>query len=191
MKIGNYSVTIPEGREYQENGATYVALQDEQEFTIHFDGPWNSRAGCKIWMNGEPIHGPGWVMTFNDDPCTLKRPANSDEGFQFFKTTGLGKNLGAQSVDPEKRGLIRIEIRPEIPENLKYQANTRSLFSNTRGSSSGVAGTSGKATGQKFGVTTLGNTSEPIIFLFRLVAEYINSPRVFGVQSAYPTPVQD
>jgi hypothetical protein len=111
MRVGNFTLLIPEGRE-KDSG--HVCLGHGQQYTIQLRNYWNDRAcDAEVTIDGKS---EGAYRINPNDSITLETPAH-DSGhgrFTFFEAhTQNAKDLGVDAIHNEQRGVIQVRFKPE------------------------------------------------------------------------------
>lgn len=111
MRSGNFSVTIPEGREKDNQ---HVVLPHGTQYRIRLGNHWHDRrADARVVVDGKDVgtlrlerHGVLLLETSPDDPGRGK--------FTFFKADSSQADLaGVEGVAGVERGLISVTFKPE------------------------------------------------------------------------------
>ena len=111
MRVANFSLLIPEGRE-RDSG--HVEIAHGKVYTLRLMNHWQERAcDAEVVIDGKP------VGTFRVDAgrsVTLERPAHDDGRFTFYEaTSGEAQAAGAGKVSVGERGLVQVRFRPGKP----------------------------------------------------------------------------
>lgn len=106
MRIGNFSVLIPQGREH---GSGHVGMTHGQVYGIRLGNHGNLRCDAVVEIDGKDCG------TYRIDPhsdWTLER-AHHDRGrFTFFKTDSVEASISV-GILKEDRGLVQVTFKPE------------------------------------------------------------------------------
>lgn len=114
MRVGNYSVIVPEAVE-RESG--YAALPHDTQYTLKLASHEHRRCDAEVVLDGKS------VGVFRLDPMgsvVLERPAHDAGRFTFY-ADGREEAFaaGILTVENENRGLVQVIFRPEkvlVPE---------------------------------------------------------------------------
>lgn len=108
MRVGSFSVLIPEGKE-RDSG--HVQLAHETKYQIRLGNHGNVRCDAEVSVDGKSvgnfrINAPGFL--------TLERPSHDIGCFTFFKAdSAQGQAVEASEISRNDRGLIQVVFRPE------------------------------------------------------------------------------
>ncbi len=109
MRIGNSSLIIPEGREWESG---HVGLPHGRQFTVNMRNHWHDRA-CDAELTVDGKDCGGWRICAGGS-VTLERPANDTGRFTFYKSDSTeAAKSGVSEVASEQRGLVVVRFRPE------------------------------------------------------------------------------
>lgn len=108
MRIGNFSVLIPEGREH---GSGHVALPHNTQYVIRMGNHGSPRCDATVEVDGKEV---GSFRINGYGNLVLERSVNDTGRFTFFKADSAeGVSAGAGEVTADLRGLIKVTFRPE------------------------------------------------------------------------------
>jgi hypothetical protein len=118
MQIGNFSVTIPQGRE-REGG--YVHLDHGTQYTIQlYNGYSHRRCDAEVTIDGKVIG----VFRVGTHAVTLERAPHDRGRFTYYKVDSQeAKQSGVDKISTSDRGLIRVRFRAEKPVSRPYQSH--------------------------------------------------------------------
>ena len=110
MRVGNYSVLIPEGRERDSEG--HVVLSHGTQYHIRLGNhDYGSRCDAELKIDGKDM---GSFRIQAGQTITLERPVNETGKFTFFESgSAQAAEAGGDSVSREDRGLLTVIFRPE------------------------------------------------------------------------------
>ncbi len=108
MRVGSFSLLIPEGRELDSN---HVVLAHGAVYRIHLGNHHGRRCDATVEVDGKEVGtwriGPGQSIV-------LERPVHDTGRFTFFESrSGEAQAAGVGAVEVASRGLIRATFRPE------------------------------------------------------------------------------
>jgi hypothetical protein len=109
MQLGNFNVSIPEGRD-QCNG--YVTMMHEQCYRIQMTNyDYQRRCDAEVFVDGKSV---GTFRILKTQTITLERPANDTGKFTFYKAgTSAAQQAGEGNVGVNQRGLVEVVFKPE------------------------------------------------------------------------------
>jgi len=126
MKLGNYSVRIPEGREV--NGG-YVELAHSTVYSIYVANDDSQReCDAVISIDGKPV-GTFRLGRYgtHQSHLLLERSSNDNGRFTFFEVESKeAVEAGVQKVVTTDRGLIQVVFKPEKKNILPIPTVSRS-----------------------------------------------------------------
>jgi hypothetical protein len=106
MRIGDYSVNIPEGEERSDG---CIGLRHGQIYSIRLTNHGVSRCDAILKIDGIPMG----VFRLNPRVvCTLERPPNDEGKFTFF-ALDTPEAKASQIQKDDETGLLQVEFRPE------------------------------------------------------------------------------
>jgi len=110
MRVGNFCVLIPEGRE-KDSG--HVCLAHGQVYKLQLQNLWRDRAcDAEITIDGKDQGGFRINAGCN---ITLERPSGDTGRFTFYRESSDDAGAaGVASVANADRGLITVRFRPEV-----------------------------------------------------------------------------
>lgn len=107
MRVGSFSVYVPEGRE-RDSG--HVELPHGSVYTLRLGNHGSRRCDAEVSIDGKSVG----VFRLNGGTMTLERPADDNGRFTFFAADSAeGAQAGAGSVGRVDRGLVQVVFRPE------------------------------------------------------------------------------
>jgi len=108
MRVGNFSVVIPEGSE-RETG--YVGLQHGKQYTVRMMSHDHRRCDAVVTIDGKEI---GTFRIHGHQSFTLERSPEDHGRFTFYAdATEEATKAGIALVPNESRGLIQVRFVPE------------------------------------------------------------------------------
>lgn len=108
MRIGNFSVLIPEGREH---GSGHVALPHNTQYVIRMGNHGSPRCDATVEVDGKEV---GSFRINGYGNLVLERSVNDTGRFTFFEADSAeGASAGAGEIATDLRGLVRVTFRPE------------------------------------------------------------------------------
>lgn len=216
MRVGNFSVIIPEGRE-RDTG--HVALNHSQQYTIRLMSHSHRRCDAEVTVDGKPV---GTFRLNSHDSMTLERPSHDTGRFTFYQAdSGEAAQVGVAGIASPDRGLIqvrfRVERQYERPKHLgsirtcgmnpqsqpsydgatcnrggeREEKTSGGIFVGAQNCAAGVTGLSGQSQQSFYSVAPLDyDPSEETVITIRLVVGD-NGPRPLTAASrANPVPQQ-
>ena len=109
MRVGNFSVLIPEGRE-RESG--YVQLNHGTQYSLHLGNNDHSRkCDATVFIDGKEVG--AWRINAGQN-IWLERPVNDTGRFTFYRSDSQeAGQSGVGNIAVESRGLVQVTFRPE------------------------------------------------------------------------------
>ena len=109
MRVGNFSVIVPEGREH---GSGHVGLRHGSVYQIRCLNHWHDRrCDAEVTVDGKIL---GSYRLDASGTITLERSYLDNGRFTFFRADSPeGQAVLAGEVTPSNRGLIQVTFRPE------------------------------------------------------------------------------
>lgn len=108
MRVGSFSVYVPEGRE-RDTG--HVALPHGTQYRLTLASHHGRRCDAEVLMDGKPM---GVYRLDAGRAWTLERAAHDHGKFTFFKADSPEADAAAvQGVPKDLRGLIQVTFRVE------------------------------------------------------------------------------
>lgn len=109
MRVGNYSLMIPEGRE-RDSG--HVSLEHGKQFTIVIGNHSYSRTcRAEVSLDGKPI---GAFVLYRMDTAVLERAPHDNGRFTFYADASAeAAAAGIATVANTDRGLVQVKFSPE------------------------------------------------------------------------------
>lgn len=108
MRVGNFSVIVPEGRE-RDTG--HVALNHSQQYTIRLLSHNHRRCDAEVTVDGKPV---GTFRLNSHDSLALERPAHDSGRFTFYQAdSGEAAQVGVAGIVAPDRGLIQVRFHVE------------------------------------------------------------------------------
>jgi hypothetical protein len=108
MRVGNFSVLIPQGR---ERSSGHVEMDHGQVYAIRLGNHDHRRCDAIVRVDGKEVGG------FRLEPCQylpLERPAHDTGCFTFFRAgSEEWAAVSGSKVEVSERGLIQVTFRPE------------------------------------------------------------------------------
>jgi hypothetical protein len=151
MRIGHFSLLIPEGR---EGGSGHVSLQHGQTYTLRLGNHSHLRCDAEITIDGKP--GGGFRVGSNQT-ITLERPQNDTGRFTFLlRDSADGSAAELAGVSQSDLGLVQVRFRPERytpPQHILGVGHLRTIGAG-RQSMGGAHSTGGATRGFDDGITT-------------------------------------
>jgi len=167
MRVGEFSVTIPEGN---EQGSGHVTLRHGAQYVIQMLNNGPRRCDALVEVDGKPVGGfrlNAW------GGLTLERPQHDDGRFTFYEAASAeGQKVGG-AVAKDERGLIKVTFKPERQRPMACGQSCRSFeseektsggvmrgagpmsFSAPQNASPGVTGLTGKSNQSFYEVANL------------------------------------
>lgn len=122
MRVGNFSVLIPEGIE-RDSG--HVQLPHGTQYCIRIGNHEWLRCDAEVEVDGKPV---GNFRLNQNETVTLERPADDRGRFTFFRVDSEeAQAVGQAEISRDDRGLIRVTFRPERRRQ-KNPAMDRSIY---------------------------------------------------------------
>lgn len=193
MRVGNYSLVIPEGTERE---AGYVALPHGTQYTIQLrNHSGYRRCDAAVTIDGKPI-GTFRLGTFGG--ATLEKSPDEDGRFTFYASgSGDAAAAGEAAVSAEAKGLIQVRFVPETKVEAVsrgYGASARSIsksmsFYGDEKTVGGITGLSGHSD-QRF--TEVGpmplDEAEAVLISIRLILGTSGPRPLIGAAKGNPVP---
>jgi hypothetical protein len=111
MKIQNYELTIPEGREDQDG---YIVLRHEQTYSLFLKN--NNHTQCDVEVEIDGKHQGAWRLRPYQS-VRLERPAHETGRFTFIDLNSEeGVSIGLDNINRSKLGLVTVTFTPEKEE---------------------------------------------------------------------------
>lgn len=106
MRLGNFAVEIPQGKELDSG---YVAMKHNTQYTIRLSNFGDVRCDVEVEIDGKEIG--GWRLRKNKSGV-IERPVHDTGCFTFYKV-GTDEAKKAELVHSDKLGLITVLFMPE------------------------------------------------------------------------------
>lgn len=109
MRVGNFSLLVPEGRE-RDSG--HVELPHGQVYKLKLmNHTRDRRCDAQVMVDGKEV---GCFRVSKGGWVEIERPVNDQGKFTFFKAdSSEAEAAGAGKVDKDLRGLIQVVFKPE------------------------------------------------------------------------------
>lgn len=108
MRVGNFSLLIPEG---VEKDSGHVALPHGRQYTLKAGNHAGSRCDAEVSIDGKEI---GTFRLNGHDYLTLERSPDDNGRFTFYADgTADAERAGVAGVQVPDRGLIQVRFVPE------------------------------------------------------------------------------
>lgn len=123
MRVGNFAVIVPEGRE-KDSG--HVQIPHNTKFRVQLKNHWhNRRCDAVVTMDGKVM---GTFRVDNHGSITLERPSHDEGCFTFYRadTPEYEKASGGE-VSEDLRGLVQVVFKPEKAQQVQMIPRTRSI----------------------------------------------------------------
>lgn len=119
MRVGNYSVLIPEG---VERDSGHVALEHGRQYTLRLMNHSFLRCDAEVTVDGKPV---GGFRLQGHGQITLETVPNDGGRFTFYSsgTTDAGQ-AGEGSIAVPDKGLVQVRFVPERQLAGAYKAAT-------------------------------------------------------------------
>ncbi len=198
MRVGSYSVLIPEGVE-RETG--HVGLSHGKQYTLRLGNHDGRQCDAEVTVDGKVIE---TFRLYPHQTMTLERSPDDNGRFTFYSSgTGDAAQAGEFAIAETDKGLIQVRFVPEKrrverPKTVRpmglcsFSSGTTRGFGGEEKTSGGITGLSGHSD-QKF--QTVGaidrEESESVLISIRLVT-WNDGPRPLRVVergNAVPVPV--
>lgn len=197
MYLNGYGVSIDRGEEFERDGAIYVKMNHNQQYSLQILNNTNSDSAFYVEIDGKNVG--GWVVNRNQT-VYIDRPLNDNGIFTFYRlNTSESYQAGIQNN--ENTGLIKVTFYPEkIVPVMRTRAGVQSLGFDepiskgivTRGGNhesfgAGGTGLSGQSNTKYGPVTTKKfDESRGTVLMLRLVERVVNYNQPRELQSVYP-----
>ncbi len=107
MRLGNYSVLIPTGREH---GTGHVGLPHGSVYQIKIGNHGMVACDAEVEVDGKSV---GCFRLDAYQSFNLERPADDTGRFTFFRTDSVeGQQAGEASIARDSKGLVRVIFKP-------------------------------------------------------------------------------
>jgi hypothetical protein len=107
VRIGNFSLLIPEGR---EAGSGHVNLRHGEVYTLRLGNHGPVACDAEVEVDGKPV---GCFRVHARGSLLLERPSHDRGRFTFFRADSAeGAAAEAGTVSREDKGLVRVRFRP-------------------------------------------------------------------------------
>lgn len=107
MRLGIFSVLIPEGREH---GNQYVGLRHGQVYSIRIGNHGNVSCDAEVVVDGKPM---GDYRLVPGQTWNLERPVHDPGKYTFFSADSAeGQAAGAGEVSRDLKGLLTVTFKP-------------------------------------------------------------------------------
>jgi hypothetical protein len=109
MRVGNFCLLIPEGRE-RDSG--HVELAHGRQYTLRLTNQWyDRRCDADLSVDGKPV---GCFRLHAGETMALERPSHDTGRFTFYRAgTVEAGQAGEANVGAADRGLVRVRFTPE------------------------------------------------------------------------------
>lgn len=146
MRIGNFSVTIPEGREIDSG---HVSIPHNTKYTIRiYNHDYRRRVDTAVSVDGKDV---GLFRVNFNGVLTLEHPAHDNGCFTFFEVASEdAQEAKVREVSKDNKGLVQVLFKPE-----KIRDVVKAPYQRVRGVGS-------SAGGQSVG-GTIADSAEPIL----------------------------
>lgn len=196
MYLNGYGVSVVNGEEFGQNGAVYVKMNHNQQYSLQILNNTNSDSAFYVEIDGKNVG--GWVVEKNRT-VYIDRPLNDNGIFTFYRLGTLASYQAGIQND-ENTGLIKVTFYPEkIVPVMRTRAGVQSLgldepnvknLSRSYGNESfGAGGTGLSGTSDtKYGPVTTKKFDESYgtVLMLRLVERVVNSVQPRELKSIYP-----
>jgi hypothetical protein len=191
MRIGNYEVRIPEGREIvNQDQSVYVAVKANAHFSILLISHDNRRTVAEVKIESDSMGNP--ILDAHGH-LQLQGKVNSQQRFTVYASgSAEAIAVGEEVLTPAEKGLINVTFYAEKESEPLFA--TRGLhFSGTRGVNrsfgAAVVGMSGHSDQQFTGVSFDRDYSTCVKINLRLVIEKEDRPTPISARRAIGNPV--
>ncbi len=148
MRLGNFSVEIPQGRELDSG---YVAMRHNTKYAIRLSNFSHLRCDAEVEIDGKLV---GIWRVPSEQSIFIERPVHDTGCFTFYKT-GTVESKKAALVSSDKLGLLSVLFKPEEEQTSFLDFDLDCCLSFDEELEAGGTGLSGKS-GQTF------NTVQPL-----------------------------
>lgn len=108
MRLGNFSVLVPEGREH---GTGHVGLPHNSVYTMRLGNHGGVDCDAEVEVDGKSI---GCFRLPAYQTFALERPADDTGRFTFFRSDSTeSQQAGESSIARDNKGLIRVVFKPD------------------------------------------------------------------------------
>lgn len=107
MKLGDFSVVVPEGLELPDG---FVEMEHEQKYALQLCNFGNRRCDASIFIDGG---GVGCFRVNANSSVTIEHPVNDAGCFTFYRL-GTPEATAAEIKSSTETGLISVTFFPEI-----------------------------------------------------------------------------
>lgn len=108
MRVGNFSVLIPEG---SERDSGYVGLEHGNNFVIRLMNHTHQQCDAEVTVDGKDV---GCFRIDAHGSCTLERSPDDNGRFTFFSAgTDDANKAGEFGIAAADKGLIQVKFVPE------------------------------------------------------------------------------
>jgi hypothetical protein len=108
MRLGNFSLLIPEG---YEGGSGHVRLRHGQTYTLRLGNHGSLRCDAEVTVDGKPT---GTFRINGNNTITLERPENDTGRFTFLlRNSAEGQAANLSGVPEGDLGLVQVRFKPE------------------------------------------------------------------------------
>lgn len=199
MRVGSFSVIVPEGRE-RDTG--HVSLNHSQQYTIHLCSHHHRRCDAEVIVDGKSV---GTFRLDSHRSMVLERPSHDTGRFTFYQAdSGEAVQVGVAGIAAPDRGLIQVRFHVE-KQRVALQGICRSMgmaereektsggiFVGAQNCAAGVTGLSGQSQQTFYNVASLDyDPSEETVITLRLtVGENVPRPLTAAVPRSNQIPSQ-
>jgi len=158
MKLQDYEISIPEGKE--SDG--YVSLVHNTQYTLKLMNHGSRLADVEVFIDGHPVG--EWRLRTHAE-AIIERPVNDTGKFTFYKL-GTEESAAAAIHSSDELGLIKVVFKPE----------SRALFAPSEKLDEGGTGLSGHSQQKFSSVSPLRSAPEDHVTIYlRLGAKPIDA----------------
>ena len=190
MKLGQFELVIPEGRELPSQ---HVIMQHGQQYRIQVANNSRGRCDAVVSLDGDEI---GTYRLSSGQVWAIEHPADSQQRFTFYASGTSDASMAGESfVDADKKGLVQVifypEKQPEFDSFESYGGATRGggftkggdfTRSASKGLSGGISGLSGHSSAQYGTASRIErDKNNAVTITLRLVTED-NTPQPFSAR---------
>lgn len=174
MKLKEFAVSIPEGKETQDG---YVHLTHATQYTIQLQNDSSDRCDAEVYIDAQRV---GIWRVNESSTIRLERPVHDTGRFTFYEV-GTSEATKAGVRDGSDTGLIRVLFKPETRSTILHAAAP------TRAGGTGLSGHSE----QNFtSVSTLDYDETRFVTINLRLVSSVNEPRpLFPNSTPVPPPV--